>query len=270
METDGSSEALARAQLLRELIDNVPTNVYAVDARGICLLSEGGLLAELGLRPGQNVGIDVFKAYAGLPEVITALNAALRGEANTTEYEFAGRVFTQSTLPRRDPDGAVAGAFCIVMDVTDRRRDEQLLREQVSIIQAQKQAILMMSTPIIEVWDDVLAVPLVGVIDHERATVILRELLAAIAHKRTRFAILDLTGVENVDPTSAEHLVRIIRSVKLLGSEALVTGIRPGIAQIMVGLGLDLAAMTTLRSLQEALRYCTTQDAAGAKLTRTV
>ena len=267
MDDVAATDSVNRAQLLRELINNVPTNVYAIDAQGICLLSEGGLLAQIGLQPGQNVGIDVFVAYEGLPPVIEALRAAQRGEATTIEFAFADRVYTQSTLPRRNADGTLAGAFCILMDVTERRRDEQLLREQVSIIQAQKQAIMMMSTPIIEVWDDVLAVPLVGVIDHERAAVILRELLAAISHKRTRFAILDLTGVENVDPSSAEHLVRIIRSVKLLGSEALVTGIRPGIAQIMVGLGLDLGAMTTLRSLQEALRYCTTQDASAGDAT---
>lgn len=258
---DVVTDSVTQAQLLRELINNVPTNVYAIDNDGLCLLSEGGLLAQIGLKPGQNVGIDVFESYRELPTVTAALRAGLRGEATSMEFEFGGRVFTQSTLPRREADGSLVGAFCILMDVTERRRDEQLLREQVSIIQAQKQAIMMMSTPIIEVWDDVLAVPLVGVIDHERAAVILRELLAAISHKRTRFAILDLTGVENVDPTSAEHLVRIIRSVKLLGSEALITGIRPGIAQIMVGLGLDLGAMTTLRSLQEALRYCTTQSA---------
>ena len=260
-------DASTQAQLLRELINNVPTNVYAIDNQGICLLSEGGLLAQIGLKPGQNVGIDVFVAYAGLPAVADVLRAALRGEASSIEFEFGGRVFTQNTLPRRDASGALAGAFAILMDVTDRRRDEQLLREQVEIIQAQKQAIMMMSTPIIEVWDDVLAVPLVGAIDNERAAVIMQELLAAISHKRTRFAILDLTGVETVDPVSAEHLVRIIRSVKLLGGEALVTGIRPGIAQIMVGLGLELGAMTVYRSLQAALRYCTTRDA-GSGLAR--
>jgi anti-anti-sigma factor len=249
-----------QSQLLRELINNVPTNVYAVDLDGRCELSEGGLLVRAGLKPGQNVGLDVFRAYAGVPAITDSLRAALRGESRTVEYEFAGVLFSQTTLPRRDALGAVAGAFCIVSDITERRRDEELLREQVRIIQAQKQAITLLSSPIIEVWEDVLAVPLVGSIEHERAAVIMQGLLDAIARKRSRVAILDLTGVETVDPSSAEHLVRIIRSVRLLGAEAVITGIRPAIAQTMASLGLDLSDLTIHAALQDALRHYSVRD----------
>ncbi|MDC0720322.1 STAS domain-containing protein [Nannocystis bainbridge] len=253
-----------QAELLRELVNNVPTNVFAVDTRGVCEVSEGGLLAQIGLKPGQNVGVNVFEAYNTLiPDIGLAMSAAFRGETRVIEFGFGESLYSQITLPRRDAHGNNAGAYCIASDITERRRTEELLRSQVRIIQEQKEAIVRLSSPIIEVGHDALAVPLVGSLDEQRATSILHELLQAIASKRARFAILDLTGVDTVDPTSAEHLVRIIHSVRLLGAQAIITGIRPPIARIMAELGLDLSRLHTLRSLQDALRYCSESNPDG-------
>ncbi|MCY1058966.1 STAS domain-containing protein [Nannocystis sp. SCPEA4] len=251
-----------QAQLLRELVNNVPTNVFAVDLRGVCEVSEGGLLGEIGLRPGQNVGLNVFEAYGdAIPDLGEAMEAAFRGESRAIEFSFGDQLYSQATLPRRDAQGNSAGAFCISTNITERRRDEELLRSQMRIIQDQKEAILRLSSPIIEVGHDALAVPLVGSIDGERAAIIMHGLLEAIVHKRARFAILDLTGVDTVDPTSAEHLIRIIHSVRLLGAQAIITGIRPPIAQTMAELGIDLSRLHTLRSLQDALRHCSESGA---------
>lgn len=248
--------AARHAQLLRELVNNVPTNVFAVDTEGICQISEGGLLAQSGLKSGDNVGINVFEAYGALPGLKESLHAAFRGETRVIEYPLGDSIYNQMVLPRRDSLGANAGAYCIVADVTERRRDEALLREQVYVIQEQKEAILRLSSPIIEVGHEVLAVPLVGTVDGDRAAIIVHGLLEAIVRKRARFAILDLTGVDTVDPDSAEHLIRIVRSVRLLGAQAIISGIRPVIARTMADLGLNLAGLLTLRSLQDALRYC--------------
>ncbi|MFZ6179258.1 STAS domain-containing protein [Nannocystis pusilla] len=246
-----------QAQMLRELVNNLPTNVFAVDPRGVCEISEGGMLAQIGLKPGQNVGVNIFEAYnATIPDLADAMAAAFRGETRVIEFSFGDSLYSQTTLPRRDAQGNYAGAYCIASDITERRRDEELLRAQMRIIQEQKEAIVRLSSPIIEVGHDALAVPLVGSLDEQRAATIMHGLLEAIAHKRARFAILDLTGVDTVDPTSAEHLIRIIHSVRLLGAQAIITGIRPPIARIMAELGLDLSRLNTLRSLQDALRYC--------------
>lgn len=242
-------------QTLRELINNVPTNVYATDSQGTCLLSEGGLLASLGLKPEERVGTSIFADEEVLPDVSAAVRRAFAGTASTVEFSLMDRVFSQTTIPRRDAAGALDGVFCIVSEVTEKRRDEATLRDQLRIIQQQKSAILDLSTPIIEVWDDVLAAPLVGVIDSERAAVIMQSLLDAIATRRARHVILDLTGVDSVETASAEALVRIIRAITLLGAQAIVTGIQPAIAQTMVGLGLDMTAILTLRSLRDALRH---------------
>jgi anti-anti-sigma regulatory factor len=243
-------------ELLRELVNRVPINVYACDLHGTCVLSEGGLLIDLGMQPGANVGTNVFATEDLMPMVAMTIRAAFNGETSSTEFRVFDRLLSQMALPRRDADGAIIGAVCIVSDITARRRDEDLLREQVDIIQAQRAAISLLSTPIIEVWTDVLAAPLVGIVDDERAASLMESLLVAIAQKRARFAILDLTGVETIEETSAAHLIRIIRSVTLLGAHAIITGIRPAIAQTMVSLGLDMTAILTLRSLQDALRHC--------------
>ncbi len=244
------------AKLLRELVNNVPTNVFAVDTDGVCQISEGGMLAQIGLEPGQNVGVNVFTSYDMIPGMSEAMRKAFRGEANTLEFRFGDSLYSQINLPRRDSFGANAGVYCIASDITKQRRDEELLREQMRLIQEQKEAILRLSSPIIEVGHDVLAIPLVGSIDGDRAAIIMHGLLEAIAGKRAQFAILDLTGVDTVDPGSAEHLIRIIHSVRMLGAQAIITGIRPAIAQTMASLGLDLSGLHTLRSLQDALRYC--------------
>lgn len=252
-----------QSQMLRELVNNVPTNVFAFDTRGTCMVSEGGLLAQIGLKPGQNVG-NPFEEYAAvIPGLVDAMRAAFAGETRTIEFGFGESLYSQTMMPRRDSLGHAAGVYCIASDITKQRRDENLLRSQMSIIQEQKEAILRLSSPIIEVGHDALAVPLVGSIDGDRAAIIMHGLLEAIAHKRARFAILDLTGVDTVDPSSAEHLVRIIHSVRLLGAQAIITGIRPPIARIMAELGVDLSRLHTLRSLQDALRYCSESGVAG-------
>jgi len=85
---------------------------------------------------------------------------------------------------------------------------------------------------------------------------VMERLLQEIVSARARFAILDLTAVDHVDTSTANHLVRIVRAVDLLGARVVVTGIRSAVAQAMVGLGMDLSSMTTLRNLQEGLRAC--------------
>ena len=246
-----------QATLLRELVNNVPTNVYALDPDGVCQISEGGLLYRAGLKPGEGVGVNLLEVYGpAVPGLSEGVQAAFRGESTVIEFPIGDRLYSQAILPRRDSSGGNAGAYCIAADITEQRRNEDLMREHMRVIQDQKEAITRLSSPIIEVGHDVLAIPLVGVVDGERAAVIMHGLLEAIVHKRARFAILDLTGVETVDPSSAEHLIRIVHSVRLLGATAIITGIRPAIARTMTELGLDLAGLLTLRTLQDALLHC--------------
>ena len=113
-----------------------------------------------------------------------------------------------------------------------------------------------MSTPIIQIWDEIVTMPVVGLVDSVRAADMKSALLAAVSRTGAKFALVDLTGVETVDTATADHLLRVMKAVQLLGARCVITGIQPSVAQIIIGLGLDLPGITTLRSLREGLRFC--------------
>jgi PAS domain S-box-containing protein len=169
------------------------------------------------------------------------------GEVRHVHESARGRANAQGR-PRK-----IAGA---IRDVTDKRRTEFELRERLAIIERQQSLIEELSSPILDVWDGVIALPVVGTLDGRRAEVAMQELLREIAEKGVRFALLDLTGVESIDAGTAEHVVRIAQAVGLLGARAIITGIQPGVAQAIVELGLELSAIETRRSLRDGLREC--------------
>ncbi|UQA57276.1 STAS domain-containing protein [Polyangium aurulentum] len=147
----------------------------------------------------------------------------------------------------------VLGAF---QDIDAFKRRELELAEKLAIIEKQRSEIQALSVPIIQVWDDVLALPLVGGVDQARADEITARLLEAVVAKSARFTILDLTGVEAVDEETAERLVRILRAIRLLGAEGMVTGIRPAVAHMLATLGADFAGARTFSNLREAIKAC--------------
>lgn len=141
-------------------------------------------------------------------------------------------------------------------EMQERERTSADLREKLQVIERQEESLRSLSVPIVQVWDGVLTVPLMGSLDGQRATEMMERLLAEIVRARARYAILDLTAVAVVDTSTADHLVRIVRAIELLGARAIIAGISPAVAQTMVSLGVDLSRLTTLRNLQEALKAC--------------
>lgn len=141
-------------------------------------------------------------------------------------------------------------------EVEVRDRTERDLREKLELIARQEEAIRALATPIIEVWDGILTLPLIGVMDSRRAGETMERLLGAITEKAATYAIIDLTGVEVVDTSTAEHIGRLTKAAELLGARCIVTGIRPAVAQTMVQIGIDLTTLVTLSTLREALQRC--------------
>lgn len=141
-------------------------------------------------------------------------------------------------------------------EVRERKQIEEDLRDKLALISKQKEDMLAMSSPILQIWDGVLALPVIGSLDSARAAEIMDKLLSAIVSSRARYAILDLTGVDQVDTTTAEHLLRIMRAVELLGATSVVTGIRPAVANTMSSLGVNLSGIVTLGNLKEGLTAC--------------
>ncbi|MDI1481851.1 STAS domain-containing protein [Polyangium sp. y55x31] len=142
-------------------------------------------------------------------------------------------------------------------EVEERSLAERELREKLDLIARQEEAIRALSTPIIEVWDGVLTLPLFGVVDTRRAAEMMERLLDAITHKGARTAIIDLTGVDTIDAETADHIGRLVRAAELVGAKCVITGIRPAVAQTMVEIGIDLTKIATLSTLREALRRFT-------------
>jgi anti-anti-sigma factor len=128
------------------------------------------------------------------------------------------------------------------------------LAEKLDIIEHQRAAIHALSMPILEVWSGVLCVPVVGVMDEERSRQMASALLDAVSTTRARWVVIDVTGIDRMDATSCEHLLRVANAVRLLGGECALTGIGPNVAKMLVGTGFDGQRITAYRRLQDALQ----------------
>ncbi|UQA54959.1 STAS domain-containing protein [Polyangium aurulentum] len=254
--TDGLTE-LRHAQQLLKIVNELPFVVWAMRSDGICTLSAGKGLSQLGLAPGALVGRNLLELYANVPPSLQAFRRALAGESFTDEDEQEdGSLWRTTYYASMDATGQVTGMFAVSEDITERARDERRMREQLALIQAQKQAIDQLVSPVLEVWRGVLVVPLIGEIGAERAAVVTERLLGDVVRHAASFAILDLTGIDTVDTHAAQHLFNIMRGVELLGCKALISGIRPSVASTMVSLGLEIPTGRTFSTLAEALRRC--------------
>jgi rsbT co-antagonist protein RsbR len=121
-----------------------------------------------------------------------------------------------------------------------------------SIIARQQEALIELSTPVVELWPGVLALPLIGTLDSERTQVVMENLLEKIVSTGSSIAVIDITGVPTVDTLVAQHLLKTVAAAQLMGADCIISGIRPQIAQTIVHLGIDLSAVATKASLSDA------------------
>ena len=145
-------------------------------------------------------------------------------------------------------------------------------RAREEIISRQQQELLELSTPVVKLWDGVLAVPMIGTLDSSRTQLVMEALLQRIVEVGAELAIIDITGVPTVDTLVAQHLLKTVTAIRLMGADCIISGIRPQIAQTIVHLGIDLQGVTTKSTLADALSlalrrtgYVVTRTAAGAR-----
>lgn len=136
------------------------------------------------------------------------------------------------------------------------------LEDRLATIEQQRSAIRSLSTPVIEVWRGVLCLPVVGVMDTARSAEMTSALLQTIVEKGSRYAIIDITGIDVMDTRTVDHFIRMAKAIRLLGAECALTGLNPHIAQTVVHMGLDLSDIVTHRSLRDALYRYVTQESA--------
>jgi len=116
----------------------------------------------------------------------------------------------------------------------------------------QQQELLELSTPVVRLWGNILALPLIGTLDSSRTQIVMQNLLEAIVQTRSDYAIIDITGVPVVDTLVAQHLLKTVAAARLMGAECFISGIRPQIAQTIIHLGVDLSEVTTKATLADA------------------
>ena len=155
----------------------------------------------------------------------------------------------------KDAEGLADGVWATTVLLDDlailTTEAHQVGREEV--IRRQTQDLMELSTPVVSLWDGILALPLIGALDSGRTQVVMEALLEKLVETRSRIAIIDITGVPTVDTQVAQHLLKTVAAARLMGAECIISGIRPQIAQTIVHLGVDLGDVTTKASLQSAL-----------------
>jgi rsbT co-antagonist protein RsbR len=156
--------------------------------------------------------------------------------------------------------------ICSIRDTSARKRaEEERLRLQEEVIRMQEATLRELSTPLIPISDKVLVMPLVGAVDSQRAQQIVETLLQGVSERRAETALIDITGVSVVDTQVANILVQAAQAVELLGARVVLTGIRPEVAQILVGLGVSLGTMETRADLQSGIAYAFAQSSGSAR-----
>lgn len=127
-------------------------------------------------------------------------------------------------------------------------------RSREEVIRRQQQEMMELSTPVIRVWEGILAIPLIGTLDSSRTQMIMENLLQTIVDTNSKIAILDITGVPTVDTQTAQHLIKTVAAARLMGAECIISGIRPQIAQTIVHLGIEITDVSTKASMADAVQ----------------
>ena len=173
----------------------------------------------------------------------------LRNEAGTSEQVF-------------DDTWQVSG----LLDKLALHTTEVYQQSREEVIARQQEDMLELSTPVVKIWDGIVALPLIGTLDSNRTGVVMESLLQRIVETGSEIAIIDITGVPTVDTLVAQHLLKTVAAARLMGADCIISGIRPQIAQTMVHLAIDLSSVTTKATMAEALR--TALQRSGYSITR--
>lgn len=157
---------------------------------------------------------------------------------------------------KSDPEAVIEEflGVSVLLDKLGLYTTEIYQASREDIIRRQQEELLELSTPVVKMWDGIVALPLIGTLDSARTSVVMESLLQRIVETGSEIAIIDITGVPTVDTLVAQHLLKTVAAARLMGADCIISGIRPQIAQTMVHLAIDLSAVTTKATMAEALK----------------
>lgn len=198
-------------------------------------------------------------AYADLRSLLSDL-ARTRARQGFTPTETAGGVFVlkEAVLEMLEAKAdleayAFFAEFSRFVDALGLFMLDTYAQTRESVIAEQSASLLELSTPVVRLWEGIVSLPLVGTLDSARTQVVMEKLLEALVSTGSDHAIIDITGVPAVDTQVAQHLLKTVMAARLLGAECIISGVRPQIAQTVVGLGIDFGTIATKSSLSDAL-----------------
>jgi anti-anti-sigma regulatory factor len=233
----GAADAIAECGL----VDQIVVVGFDADPEGLIAIRDGRLAATVyrGLYGIGRTAVDYAARFA-------------RGEQIPQQVHTPTTLITAANLVDATLDTTSLLPGLLRDFIASSRAERRLQRETIA---DQRSLIEELSTPILPISDAILIMPLVGTIDSARAELIMETMLASIGQHGARFMIVDITGIPVVDTDIAQHLIRSALAVQLLGAEFILAGIRPEVAQTMVGLGIDFRAISTHISLQHGFAY---------------
>ncbi len=250
-----------RHTFMQALADRSPLGIFAKRVDGRYLYANVEFARSIGRTPAEIIGEDDFAIFH--PDIAMMLR---RHDADVIDAGIpltredagvgpdSGRAYWSLKFPLRDRSGELLAICGIIHDITSLREGERERAElQQQIIDSQRQTLDELSSPLLPVADGVLVMPLVGTIDDTRSRQIMEALLTGVVEQRARTVILDVTGVRSLDSHAAEALVGAAQAARLLGARAILTGIRPEVADTLVALGVDLRGLITLGDLRSGV-----------------
>ncbi|MGQ9811893.1 MAG: STAS domain-containing protein [Dissulfurimicrobium sp.] len=251
-----------------EIINAVPSGIFVTDLEHNIQIINKSAAAMVGRTPGDCFDrkcSEIFDtSICGTDKcaclVATATDdvchgqTVLRHDGREIPIEYAAR-------PLKNYEGKVVGCVEHFIDISDRlekerliqRQQDELLKKREEDIRHLQDEILELSTPVVQLWEGVLALPLIGTLDSHRARLAMERLLEVIEQTRSPFVIIDITGVPTVDTEVANRLLQTVDAVRLMGCEAILTGISPRIALTMAHLGVNMMNITVRSRISEAL-----------------
>src|SRR6266852_1510429 len=245
------------AEHFRMLVENMRDYaIIILDIDGRVASWNPGAETIMGYRPDEIIGQRFSRFFSmedgqrGKPEMELKLATAEgRSEDEGWRIKKDGERFWANEVitALREQSGVLCGFGKVMRDLTERKRAE----EKAGL---QAREIIEISTPVIQIWDGILMAPLIGTLDSLRTQQLMEQLLDRIVETNSAVAILDVTGVPTIDTRTAQHLAETTTAVRLLGAQAVLTGVRPAIAQTLAHLGVDLGDITTRSTLAGGFR----------------